>query len=62
MHLAQGRDYSDVSPIRGVIHGGRPYTRCSGHSASYQFLVFDLAEIEKPPGGGLYLSAIFSFY
>ena len=22
IHLAQGRDYSDVSPIRGVIHGG----------------------------------------
>lgn len=22
VHLAQGRDYSDVSPIRGVIHGG----------------------------------------
>ena len=22
IHLAQGRDYSDVSPVRGVIHGG----------------------------------------
>ena len=22
VHLAQGRDYADVSPIRGVIHGG----------------------------------------
>ena len=22
VHLAEGRDYSDVSPIRGVIHGG----------------------------------------
>ncbi len=22
VHLAQGRDYSDVSPVRGVIHGG----------------------------------------
>lgn len=22
IHLAQGRDYADVSPIRGVIHGG----------------------------------------
>jgi transglutaminase-like putative cysteine protease len=22
VHLAQGRDYADVSPVRGVIHGG----------------------------------------
>ena len=22
IYLAQGRDYSDVSPVRGVIHGG----------------------------------------
>jgi transglutaminase-like putative cysteine protease len=26
VHLAQGRDYSDVSPIRGVIHGGSDHT------------------------------------
>lgn len=26
VHLAQGRDYSDVSPIRGVIHGGADHT------------------------------------
>jgi transglutaminase-like putative cysteine protease len=26
IHLAQGRDYSDVSPIRGVIHGGADHT------------------------------------
>ena len=25
-HLAQGRDYADVSPIRGVIHGGADHT------------------------------------
>ena len=26
VHLAQGRDYADVSPIRGVIHGGADHT------------------------------------
>jgi len=26
VHLAEGRDYSDVSPIRGVIHGGADHT------------------------------------
>jgi transglutaminase-like putative cysteine protease len=26
VHLAQGRDYADVSPIRGVIHGGSDHT------------------------------------
>lgn len=26
IHLAQGRDYADVSPIRGVIHGGSDHT------------------------------------
>ena len=26
VHLAQGRDYYDVSPIRGVIHGGADHT------------------------------------
>ncbi len=26
IHLAQGRDYGDVSPIRGVIHGGADHT------------------------------------
>ena len=26
IHLAQGRDYADVSPIRGVIHGGADHT------------------------------------
>lgn len=26
IHLAQGRDYGDVSPIRGVIHGGLDHT------------------------------------
>ena len=26
MTLAMGRDYSDVSPIRGVIHGGANHT------------------------------------
>jgi len=26
VHLAEGRDFSDVSPIRGVIHGGADHT------------------------------------
>jgi transglutaminase-like putative cysteine protease len=26
VRLALGRDYSDVSPIRGVIHGGANHT------------------------------------
>ena len=26
MTLARGRDYGDVSPLRGVIHGGAKHT------------------------------------
>lgn len=41
--LATGRDYSDVSPMRGVIHGG------ASHILSVAVTVMPLEPVEPPP-------------
>lgn len=41
--LATGRDYSDVSPVRGVIHGGE------GHTLHVGVTVEPVTDIQEPP-------------